>query len=177
MIKHTYTISIFRLCAMASSFTLSESIYNPITAKGFSVMFTFQLDNTLPAPQCRNGSCRYVWTWSFVFSFCYPQFSEMLLDVCLAIIDSFRRVVRKSQNCPWMNKVQLQPLVVLGLDILILVWHPSAVGNTNKECKESLFNFELHCASWVKILRIIYKRAKVTKSVYTSASTKGDPPY
>ena len=32
---------------------------------GFSAMFTFQLDNTkretLPAPHCRNGSCRYVW--------------------------------------------------------------------------------------------------------------------
>ena len=88
-----------------------------------------------------------------------------------------------------MNKAQLlilSGMVVLGLDILILIWHPSAVGTTNKECKENLvafiylflfLNFELHCASWVKILRIIYKRAKVTKSVYTSASTNGDPPY
>jgi hypothetical protein len=41
-----------------------ERIYNPITAMGFSVMFTFQLDNTkrqtLPAPHCPNRSCRYV---------------------------------------------------------------------------------------------------------------------
>ena len=41
-----------------------EPIYEPITAMGFSAMFTFQLDNTkrqtLPAPHCRNGSCRYV---------------------------------------------------------------------------------------------------------------------
>ena len=33
-------------------------------AMGFSAMFTFQLNNTrrqtLPAPHCRNGSCRYV---------------------------------------------------------------------------------------------------------------------
>ena len=38
--------------------SVPERIYNPITAMGF----TFQLDNTktLPAPHCRNGSCRYV---------------------------------------------------------------------------------------------------------------------
>ena len=44
--------------------SMPECIYNPITAMGFSSMFTFQLDNTkrytLPAPHCRNGSCRYV---------------------------------------------------------------------------------------------------------------------
>ena len=32
-------------------------------------------------------------------------------------------------------------MVVLGLDILILVWHPSAVGTTNKECKENIVAF------------------------------------
>ena len=41
-----------------------KHIYNPITAVGFLAMFPFQLDNTkrytLPAPHCRNGSCRHV---------------------------------------------------------------------------------------------------------------------
>ena len=42
-----------------------ERIYNPITAMGFSAMFTFQLDNTntLLAPYCHNGSCRYIRPW------------------------------------------------------------------------------------------------------------------
>ena len=39
-----------------------ERIHNPITEMGFPTMFTFQLDKTkrktLPAPYCRNGSCR-----------------------------------------------------------------------------------------------------------------------
>ena len=42
----------------------TECIHNPITAMGFSEMFTFQLDNikrwTLPALHCCNGSFRYV---------------------------------------------------------------------------------------------------------------------
>ena len=42
----------------------SEGIYNPITAMGFLAIFTSQLDNTksetMPAPHCRNGSCRYL---------------------------------------------------------------------------------------------------------------------
>ena len=42
-----------------------KRIYNPITAMTFSAMSTNQLDmtkrQTLPAPHCRIGSCRYVW--------------------------------------------------------------------------------------------------------------------
>jgi hypothetical protein len=30
--------------------TVAERIYNPITAMGFSAMFTFQLDNTAGTP-------------------------------------------------------------------------------------------------------------------------------
>ena len=37
----------------------SDRIYNLIMAMGFSAMFTFQQD-TLLAPHCRIGSCRYV---------------------------------------------------------------------------------------------------------------------
>ena len=44
-----------------------ERIYNPIMAMGFSAMFTFQLDNTMretmSAPHCCNGSCKYVWAY------------------------------------------------------------------------------------------------------------------
>ena len=44
--------------------SLSECIYNLITAMGFSAMFISQVDHTkrksLPAPHCRNGNCRYV---------------------------------------------------------------------------------------------------------------------
>ena len=43
---------------------MPKCICNPFTAMVFLAMFTFQLDNTkrqtLPAPHCRNGSCRYV---------------------------------------------------------------------------------------------------------------------
>ena len=43
--------------------TVPEGIYNPITTMGVSAMFTFQLDDTkrqtLPAPHCCNGSCRF----------------------------------------------------------------------------------------------------------------------
>jgi hypothetical protein len=52
------------LMAMTTAATLPKHIYNPITAMGFSAMFTFQLDSTrrktLPAPHCRNGSCTYI---------------------------------------------------------------------------------------------------------------------
>ena len=58
--------TLLSFCQMANNW--SECIYNLITAVGFSAMFTFQLDNTkrktLPAPHCRNGSCRYVRAWS-----------------------------------------------------------------------------------------------------------------
>ena len=56
MLSHINLIGLF----MYQCPTVPERIYNPITAMGFSAMFTFQLDNTLPAPHCRNGSCRYV---------------------------------------------------------------------------------------------------------------------
>ena len=55
--------------------TWPKRIYNPITAMGFSGMFTFQLDNTkrwtLPAPHCRNGSCRYVRAMSCLLPFSF----------------------------------------------------------------------------------------------------------
>ena len=53
-----------KISQLFSEDTKPERIYNPIMAIGFSAMFTFQLDNTkrqtLTAPHCRNGSCRYV---------------------------------------------------------------------------------------------------------------------
>jgi hypothetical protein len=51
----------------------SPPCLNISTAMGLSAMFTFQLDNTnrqtLPAPHCRNGSCRYV--RALAFSDCF----------------------------------------------------------------------------------------------------------
>jgi len=45
-------------------FQLPECTYSLITAMGFLAKFIFQLNNTkrqtLPAPHCRNESCRYV---------------------------------------------------------------------------------------------------------------------
>jgi hypothetical protein len=40
------TMAIFVSRKLWLSVTMPERIYNPITAMGFSAMFTFQLDNT-----------------------------------------------------------------------------------------------------------------------------------
>ena len=44
--KRNYDDKMYLLSVQEVELTLPERIYNPITAMGFSAMFTFQLDNT-----------------------------------------------------------------------------------------------------------------------------------
>ena len=67
---------------------LLECIYDPITALGFSAMFTFQLVNTkrktFPAPHCRNGSRRYVQALRAVIANMYQSLYILRSKIILA---------------------------------------------------------------------------------------------